>query len=59
MANEDIRYAAKRKRVKLWEVAERMGMRDNYLSVKLRHELASQEKEKIFSIIDQLAEEAR
>ena len=55
-ANNDIRTYAKGKSVYLWEVAEEMGILDASLSRKLRHELPQDEKERIFKIIDTIAE---
>ena len=57
MKNKDIREAAKRAGVCLWEVAERLGMNDGNFSRKLRKELSSQEREKIMEIINELAKE--
>lgn len=57
MANQDIRRAAGGVGVKLWQVANALGVNDSTLSRKLRKELPPDEKEKIFSIIDQLAKE--
>ncbi|MEE1220075.1 MAG: hypothetical protein U0L20_09150 [Ruminococcus sp.] len=56
-ANNDIRQAAKKQSVKLWEIALYLGINDGNFSRKLRKELPQDEKEKIFSIIDQIAAE--
>lgn len=58
MVNQDIRRAATGSSVKLWQIAEVLGIADYNFSRKLRKELSVNEKEKIFSIIDQLAKEA-
>lgn len=58
MKNQDIRRTAAGSGVKLWQIAEALGIADCSLSRKLRKELPNDEKEKIFSIIDQLAKEA-
>lgn len=58
MKNQDIRRTAAGSGVKLWEIAAALGIADSSLSRKLRKELPNDEKEKIFSIIDQLAKEA-
>lgn len=58
MANQDIKRAAAGAGVRLWQVAERLGIADCSLSRKLRRELPSEEKKKIFSIIEQLSREA-
>lgn len=55
--NQDIRRTAAGAGVKLWQIAEALGMADCSLSRKLRRELPAEEKEKIFEIIDHLAGE--
>lgn len=57
MNNQDIRRTAAGAGVKLWQIAEKLGITDCSLSRKLRRELSSEEKEKIFSIIQELAGE--
>ena len=58
--NEKIRIHAQKKKVKLWQVAEKMGVHDSKLSKKLRHELPPNETEAIMKIIDEIeAEEAK
>lgn len=57
MANETIKNYAKQNRVRLWEVAERLGIQDSALSRKLRKELPQEEKEKILTVIENLARE--
>jgi predicted XRE-type DNA-binding protein len=58
MKNEDIRQVAKTAGVKLWQVAEVVGVNDGNFSRKLRHELPEDEKQKILEIIDRLSKEA-
>lgn len=58
MANIDVREAANRFGVKLWQIADAMGIADSNFSRKLRKELPQNEKDRIFSIINQLAKEA-
>lgn len=58
MANLDIRAAAVSSGVRLWRVADALGIADASLSRKLRRELPEDEKEKILSIINRLAKEA-
>ena len=58
MKNKDIRQAAKTAGVKLWQVAEVVGVNDGNFSRKLRHELLEAEKQKILEIIDRLSKEA-
>ena len=57
MNNQDIRRTAAGAGVKLWQIAEALGIADCSLSRKLRQELPTEEKEKIFSIIRELAGE--
>lgn len=57
MANLDIRAAAVSAGVRLWRVADALGIADASLSRKLRKELPQEEKEKIFSIIRELSQE--
>lgn len=57
MSNQEIRNAAGGKGLRLWQVAEALGMNESAFSRKLRKELPQAEKEKILSIIDDLAKE--
>lgn len=57
MMNQDIRRTAAGAGVKLWQVAEALGIADCSLSRKLRRELPAEEKEKIFGIIRELSQE--
>ncbi|OUO37877.1 hypothetical protein [Flavonifractor sp. An306] len=57
MKNQEIRRAAVASSVKLWRIADALGITDSSFSRKLRKELPQEEKEKIFSIIQQLAKE--
>ena len=57
MYNQDIRQKAERSGVWLWQIAEALGVADCNFSRKLRKELPQEEKEKIFSIIEKLAQE--
>jgi len=58
VANADIKQEAKQAEVKLWEIAERIGISDSALSRKLRWELIGAEKEKIRGIISELQKQA-
>lgn len=58
MKNQEIRRAAAGAGVKLWQIAEALGISDCSLSRKLRKELLNDEKEEILSIIAELAKEA-
>ncbi len=55
MKNQDIRKAAAEAKVKLWQIADELGIADCNFSRKLRKELSPKAKAKIFSIIDRLA----
>jgi hypothetical protein len=57
LANQDIREAAKKAGVRLWQIADALNLFDGNLSRKLRHELPQTEKDKLFAIIEQLAAE--
>lgn len=57
MKNFEIRDAAQKAGVRLWQVAEEYGVNDGNFSRKLRKELPKEEKEKIMGIIEQLAKE--
>ena len=54
MTNEDIRQEVKNANLKLWQIAERLGIRDTEFSKKLRKELSNEEKEKIRQAIKSL-----
>ncbi len=57
-ANLDIRQAAKVAKIPLWRIAALLPMNDAAFSRKLRFELSSREKIRIFDIIEELKEEA-
>lgn len=57
MENNDIKVAAKKAGVRLWQIAEAYGMQDSNFSRKLRKKLPDEEKEKVLEIIDRLAQE--
>lgn len=54
--NETIRTAAEKNGVKLWQIADALGVNDGNFSRKLRHELPPDETEKILAIIARIAE---
>lgn len=58
-ANSEIRAEAKRLGVRLWEIAEQIGMNDGNFSRKLRRELPQEEKQRILEAISRLAQEKR
>ena len=57
MKNTDIRQAAKVANVRLWQIADALGINDATFSRKLRHELPPDDKSKIYVIIAQIAAE--
>ncbi len=59
MYNRDLRGAAAGAGVRLWQVAEAMGIADCSLSRKLRRELPQEEKEQILKVIAELAAEVK
>lgn len=59
MKNIDIREYAKKKGVKLWQIASALHINDGNFSRKLRQELPNEMKQKIFQIIEQISESNR
>lgn len=55
MSNQTIRTKATENRVRLWQIADALGITDSTFSRKLRKELPDNEKQKIFKIIDEIA----
>lgn len=55
MTNQEIRQTAKKSGVKLWQIADKLGINDGNLSRKLRHELTESERIDILNIIAELA----
>ncbi len=55
MENLRIRQAAEDHGVKLWEIAEKLGIADGNFSRKLRRELPNSEQEKILVLIEEIA----
>ena len=55
-ANKDIREALKKSGVKQWELADKYDMDNTRFCVKLRHELSSDEKLKLFTLIQEIAD---
>ena len=54
--NGDIRQAAQSAGVRLWQIAEKLGLSDGNFSRRLRRELSGEEKTRIMGIIEQLKE---
>lgn len=57
MANREIRRAAAMYGLRLWQVAEAVGMNDSAFSRKLRRELSQEDKERVLAAIKELAKE--
>lgn len=57
MCNIDVRRTAAGSGVRLWQVADALGIADAQLSRKLRKELPDEEKQKIFEIIRNISAE--
>lgn len=55
--NTDIRTRAAERGVRLWQIAEKLGINDGNFSRRLRHELNESDKQQIFVIIDEVAKE--
>lgn len=58
-ANEEIRQYARSKKVYLWEVAEKYPISEPQFIRWMRHEFSEQEKQRILSLIDEIANERR
>ncbi len=56
VANQDIRIRVAQSGLKLWQIAVKLGVTDSTFSRKLRQELPTETKNKIFDIIEQLKE---
>ncbi|MBR2086929.1 MAG: hypothetical protein IJ906_07320 [Oscillospiraceae bacterium] len=54
MANTEIKLKAAGAGVRLWEIAEKLGINDGNFSRKLRHELPDDMKQRVLSIIDEI-----
>ena len=59
MANLEIKLKAAGAGVKLWQIAQRLGITDSTLSRKLRFELPNEEKKRLLSIVDDLSKGER
>lgn len=57
MKNKEIREKAKKLGIRLWQIADKLGISEPTMTRKLRRELADGEKQKILNIIDELAKE--
>lgn len=59
MKNDDIKHEVKSAGLRLWQIAEALGMQDSNFSRRLRHELSEAEKAKIREIIADLSKEVQ
>ena len=57
--NSDLRKSAKENGVALWEIADRLNISEPTMTRKLRRELPAEEKQRIFSLIDEIAAEKK
>lgn len=57
--NSDIKIWAFQNDIRMYQIAEKLGIHYATLNSKLRKELSTEEKRKIFNIIDELKEEKR
>ena len=56
VANESIRQAAKTHSVRLWEIAEALGIADTTFSRYLRREVSQEKTSEILKIIEQISD---
>ncbi len=59
MKNKELREYAKKKKVKLWEIGEKLGKDDCNFSRYLRHERTREELDKLMKIVDEIAAERK
>lgn len=55
MANQDIRRKAADAGIKLWQIADALGISDGTFSRRLRKEFTLEEKERVVNIIETLS----
>ena len=55
MTNKKIREVAKENGVKMWQIADKLGVCDSQFSRKMRYELGESEKASIFKIIVEIS----
>lgn len=59
LENTAIRTRAKEKGVRLWELAEIMGISEPTITRRLRRELPAEQQEKMLALIDEIAAEKK
>ena len=52
--NEDIKNIAKETNIRLWRVAEKLGVSDSNFSRMLRYKLSKEDKDRILAVIKEL-----
>ena len=52
--NEDIKNIAKENNMRLWRVAEKLGVSDSNFSRMLRYKLSKEDKDRILAVIKEL-----
>lgn len=57
MYNRDIRNKAKKSSIKLWEIADKLGLHDGHSSRKFRNKLCVEDKNKILITNQRLTED--
>ena len=55
LSNSDVRTKARENGVRLWEIADKLGISEPTMTRKLRRELPADEKKKMLAIIDEIA----
>lgn len=55
--NQTIKRAAGAEGIRLWEIADKLGIRDSEFSRLLRHELTEKDKERVLAAIDEIRKE--
>ncbi|MEA4805228.1 hypothetical protein [Acetobacterium wieringae] len=57
MSNKDIRSALKESQIRHWQMADFLGIHENTFVRHLRKELPEEEKQKIYSAIEELKQQ--
>ena len=55
MRETEVKQYARQRGIKLWEIAERVGIAPEIMSKRLRHEFSPEERQKVLEVIDELA----
>ena len=54
-ANKELRAFMDANKIRLWQLGDQIGLSENKLCAKLRHELSDQEKKQYFDIVKKIA----